>query len=109
MSEQTLQQMVPYSAVGKRVDQVLAELFPDYSRSRLQDWLKKGLITIDGRVAKAKEKVLGGEQIVFAEEAALDSLPKERWDAQPIPLNVVFEDESVLVINKPAGLVVHPG
>jgi 23S rRNA pseudouridine1911/1915/1917 synthase len=109
MSTGHKQQEVPDALSGQRLDQVLAELFPDYSRSRLQAWLKSGWITLDGRDAKAKEKVFGGELIEFAEQTALDSLPTERWDAQPIPLDVVYEDDSLLVINKPKGLVVHPG
>lgn len=89
---------------GERVDQALAKLFPDYSRSRLQSWLKDGQILIDGNVKRAKDKVLGGEQVEL--KAILSS--ENVWQAENIPLDVVYEDEHLLVINKPANMVVHP-
>jgi len=97
------------SLAGKRVDQVLAHYMPDYSRSRLQQWLKAGFIQVDGRTPKPKEKVLGGEKITVQLQDALDDQAEETWQAQAIPLDIVYEDESIIVINKPAGLVVHPG
>ncbi|MES9956134.1 MAG: 23S rRNA pseudouridine(1911/1915/1917) synthase RluD [Sedimenticola sp.] len=99
-----------YSAVigielaGKRLDQALAALFPDFSRSRLQQWLKEGLVTLDGRACKAKEKVVGGERVQL--EAHLDD--QVACVPQEIPLDVLYEDGEILVINKPVGLVVHP-
>ena len=95
---------IPQEMRGKRVDQVLAELFPEYSRSRLQSWLKAGNITLDKQVLKAKNKVSGGEIIDF--EVVIEA--EGEWEAENIPLDIVFEDEQLLVINKPAGLVVHP-
>jgi len=89
---------------GERVDQALAKLFPDYSRSRLQTWLKDGQILIDGKIKRAKDKVLGGERIVL--EVILSS--ENAWQAENIPLDIVYEDEHLLVINKPANMVVHP-
>ena len=87
-----------------RLDQALAEMFASYSRARLQLWIRGGQVTVDARQWRAKDKVLGGEQIeltaTLAEEVT--SLP------QAIPLHIVYEDEHLLVINKPAGLVVHP-
>lgn len=100
---------VPESLAGKRVDQVLAQCLSDYSRSRLQHWLKSGFIQLDGRIPKPKEKVSGGERITVQLKEALEDQTQEAWQAQEIPLNIVYEDESVIVINKPAGLVVHPG
>ncbi len=93
----------------RRLDQALVELFPEYSRSRLQQWLKQGLITLDDRPAKSKEWVYGGERIVFQQQQALAALPEQSWSAQSLPLAIVYEDDSLLVIDKPAGLVVHPG
>ena len=96
--------IVPESSFNQRVDKVLAELCTDYSRSQLQKWLKAGDITIDGRVMVAKEKVKGGEQIV------IHAKPIQRSDFEPenIPLDIRYEDDYLLILNKPAGLVVHP-
>ncbi|HGN2081585.1 TPA: 23S rRNA pseudouridine(1911/1915/1917) synthase RluD [Providencia stuartii] len=97
---------VAESQLGQRLDQALAELFPDYSRSRIKEWILDDRVQVNGKVInKPKEKVLGGEQIL------VDALIEEdnRWAPQDIPLDVVYEDEDILVINKPRGLVVHPG
>jgi len=95
---------VPENAAGRRFDQVLAELFSDYSRSRLQQWVRDGAVLLDDRRVEAKYRVSGGEWVEIAAELPEDSevLP------QAIPLDVRYEDEHLLVINKPAGLVVHP-
>lgn len=91
---------------GKRLDAVLAELFTDYSRTRLKDWVLEGHVLLDGKVCQLpKEKVMEGQLIEITTEVAEDT----RWQAQDIPLNIVYEDEHLLVIDKPAGLVVHPG
>ncbi|WP_024871544.1 23S rRNA pseudouridine(1911/1915/1917) synthase RluD [Tolumonas lignilytica] len=91
---------------GKRLDQVLAELFTDYSRTRIKEWILEGKVQLDGKVCLLpKEKVMGGQQVSIVTELAEDT----RWQAQDIPLNIVYEDEHLLVIDKPAGLVVHPG
>jgi 23S rRNA pseudouridine1911/1915/1917 synthase len=95
---------IPFDMHGKRIDQVLVELFPDYSRSRLQSWLKTGDITIDDKILKAKNKALGGELIKMM--AVLE--PEGEWLAEDIPLDIKFEDEHIIVVNKPAKLVVHP-
>ncbi|MDH3327389.1 MAG: 23S rRNA pseudouridine(1911/1915/1917) synthase RluD [Gammaproteobacteria bacterium] len=95
---------------GKRIDQVLAHYMSDYSRSRLQQWLKAGYMLVDGVVPKMKEKVKGGETIeVRLAQALDDTKPKENWKAQPIDLDIIYEDDSLLIVNKPVGLVVHPG
>ncbi len=97
---------IPPECAGLRIDAVLARVFPEYSRSRLQSWLKAGRICVDGAVADPKCKLCGGEQIALD----LPPLPTEAaLQAEDIALNVVFEDEHLLVIDKPAGLVVHPG
>jgi 23S rRNA pseudouridine1911/1915/1917 synthase len=89
---------------GKRLDQVLARLFSDYSRSRLQGWIREGRVQVDGRLRKAKEKVWAGEQITL--RALLED--RDGCEAEDIPLDLLYEDEHLLVVNKPAGLVVHP-
>ena len=89
---------------GQRLDQALAQLFSQYSRSRLQQWLRQGCVRVDGRQPRARDKVLGGEQIEI--EAVLEA--QGEWQAQPIELDIVYEDGAVIVLNKPAGLVVHP-
>ncbi|GAB3782107.1 23S rRNA pseudouridine(1911/1915/1917) synthase RluD [Dyella agri] len=96
---------VPLSAAGRRFDQALAELFPDYSRSRLSAWIKSGAVTLDGATAPPRQLLRGGEQVrLEAElEAEVASAP------EAIALAIVHEDEHLLVLDKPAGLVVHPG
>lgn len=97
---------VPDDLRGERFDRVAAALFPEFSRTRLQSWIRAGQITVDGARCKPREALLGGE--IIRVEATL-----ERDDAQVEPeaitLDIVHEDEDLLVINKPAGLVVHPG
>jgi len=100
---------VPRECAGWRLDAVLAKLFPEHSRSRLQGWLKQGLIHLDGSEAEPKRKVYGGERIDFDASAAVPPEPTLAEAAEDIALAVVFEDEALIVIDKPAGLVVHPG
>ena len=97
---------VPPELGGLRLDQALVRLFPQYSRNRLQAWLKAGHITIDGRRLSAKSSVTGGEQIALRPPRLPDAAVPQ---AQRMPLKVVFEDADLVVIDKPAGLVVHPG
>jgi 23S rRNA pseudouridine1911/1915/1917 synthase len=99
---------VPAECAGWRIDAALAKLFPEHSRSRLQAWLKDGLIRVDGGLLAPKCKVYGGERIEF-DAAAVLSLPALEGAAEDIALTVVYEDELLVVIDKPAGLVVHPG
>ncbi len=97
---------VPAEYAGWRLDQALVRLLPEYSRNRLQEWICSGHITLDGLSVVAKTKVWGGETVVVATQA----LPStSQHVAESIPLEVVFEDDDILVIDKPAGLVVHPG
>lgn len=97
---------VPAALGGKRLDQAAATLYDGYSRSLLSRWIQAGALTCDGLTAKPKAKLRGGETLALA----IDAVPYENWsEPQPMPLEVVFEDEHLLVINKPAGLVVHPG
>ncbi len=101
-----LTQTVKDSQLGQRLDQAVAELFADFSRSRLKEWLLDGKITVDGQVVtKPRTKVMGGEVITV--QAELED--EVRWEPQDIPLNIVFEDDDIIVINKPRDFVVHPG
>jgi len=97
--------VVPASAAGRRFDAVLAELFPEYSRTRLSEWIKSGDARLDGEIARGRDPVRGGET------ASLDVVLDTQTHALPqdIPIEVLYEDADVFVINKPAGLVVHPG
>lgn len=97
---------LPESAIGSRLDQAISELFPEYSRSRLKEWLLAGQIQVNGEVVtKPREKVVGGEEIYISAEHKVEV----KAPAQDIDLNIVYEDEDIMVINKPAGLIVHPG
>ena len=96
---------VPAELAGLRLDQALAALFPAYSRARLTRWLKAGQVRVDGRQPRPRDPVYGGEQVQVEAEQTVET----HWRAQPIPLHIVYEDEALLVIDKPAGLVVHPG
>ena len=95
---------VPPEIDGQRLDQVVASLCPQYSRSQLQKWIKAGHIRVDNKVLKPKERLTGGEEVVI--DAVLE--PQTEFDAEAIPLDMVYEDDAIMVLNKPAGLVVHP-
>jgi 23S rRNA pseudouridine1911/1915/1917 synthase len=90
---------------GERLDKVLAKLVPQYSRSRIQQWIEAGFVTVDGQASRIKMTMLGDESIVIYPQAAPD---EGAYKAEDITLDIVYEDDSILVINKPAGLVVHP-
>lgn len=96
---------VPGEFAGRRLDSALASMFPDYSRSRLQQWIRDGQVLLNGEVVKPKTRLAGEEvlQMHVQQEQQDDKLLP-----QDIPLDVVFEDEDIIVLNKPAGLVVHP-
>ncbi|SIS05050.1 23S rRNA pseudouridine1911/1915/1917 synthase [Aquipseudomonas alcaligenes] len=95
---------VPSDLGGQRLDQVAAQLFDEYSRSRLTAWIKEGRLTVDNTVLRPKDVVHGGALLSLQAEQEAQG----EWVAQDIPLNIVYEDEHILVIDKPAGLVVHP-
>ena len=98
--------VIPLEHAGIRLDQSLARIFPEYSRSRLQSWLASGRIVVDGECAEASRRVRGGEVLLL--QAAAD--PSEvAYVAEPVPLTIIHEDDALIVIDKPAGLVVHPG
>ncbi|MCG8316140.1 MAG: 23S rRNA pseudouridine(1911/1915/1917) synthase RluD [Pseudomonadales bacterium] len=99
-----LSAQVPDELAGKRFDQIASQLFSEYSRSRIQAWIKEGQLTVNGEARKPKEKLVGGEQLIVLAELQ----EEERWEPADIPLNIVYEDDALLVVNKPQGLVVHP-
>ncbi len=95
---------IPPACAGQRLDQALAGLLPDYSRARLQQWIKAGHLRVDGRVKRPRDLVLGGERVTGEPPQEQETIAL----AQDLPLDVRFADDDILVINKPAGLVVHP-
>jgi 23S rRNA pseudouridine1911/1915/1917 synthase len=97
---------VPASLGGLRLDQALARLFPQYSRNRLQAWLKSGHVRVNGTAPRASSAVIGGERLEVRPPAHSGVMTPR---AQRMPLAVLFEDRDLIVIDKPAGLVVHPG
>ncbi|HCZ49706.1 MAG TPA: 23S rRNA pseudouridine(1911/1915/1917) synthase RluD [Gammaproteobacteria bacterium] len=97
---------IPPELAGRRLDQVLVRLLPDYSRSRLQEWVRAGRVTVDGAPATPSARLRGGEQVrVSPAEEPAEGGPV----AEAIALDIVHEDADLLVVSKPAGLVVHPG
>jgi 23S rRNA pseudouridine1911/1915/1917 synthase len=97
--------VIPLESAGHRLDQALASLFPDYSRTRLKTWIEAGHILVDGEQRRPRDIMLGEEKVVLTPVLEAD----ERIKPEAIELKVVFEDKHLLVINKPPGLVVHPG
>lgn len=96
--------MIPAELAGHRVDHALALLFPEYSRSRLQRWLAEEKITLNKRTCRAKDKVKGGENVHLCAPIEIET----DWLAESLALNIIYEDDSLLVVNKPIGMVVHP-
>jgi 23S rRNA pseudouridine1911/1915/1917 synthase len=96
---------VPLAMAGQRLDRVVAEIFPDFSRSRLADWIKGGRLTVDGRPARPRDPVVGGETVDLVTDL------EQQVDAagEAIDLILVHEDNHLLIVDKPPGLVVHPG
>lgn len=98
--------IVPSDCAGLRLDQALARLLPDFSRNRLSLWVRHHQVTVDGRTVLPRQKVWGGEKISVQPELEPQALA---FQPEDIPLDIVFEDDTLMIINKPAGLVVHPG
>ncbi len=89
---------------GERFDQAAARLFPEYSRSRLQAWIKTGELRVGGEQRRPRDKIAQGDMLVVVAEL----VQEVSWQPQPMDLDIIYEDDSILVLNKPAGLVVHP-
>jgi 23S rRNA pseudouridine1911/1915/1917 synthase len=100
---------VPAEEAGQRLDVAVAHICPDFSRSQLTQWIKEGLITLNQKAARPKDKVFGGELIEFNVDVNLSSTTSEQDSPENIPLTIAYEDAHLLIVNKPAGLVVHPG
>jgi 23S rRNA pseudouridine1911/1915/1917 synthase len=96
---------LPVDFAGLRLDQALAKALPQYSRARLQGWIEEGAVQVDGRQLRGRDKVLGGERVLIEARIEADG----QVTAQALPLDIVFKDRALLVINKPPGMVVHPG
>jgi len=99
--------LIPDESIGMRLDQALAQLFPDYSRGQLTKWIKAGHVSVNNQPAsRPRDSVNGGEHIIIS---ALIEVVDETWTAEAIELDIIHEDDDVMIINKPAGMVVHPG
>ncbi|MFV2003585.1 MAG: 23S rRNA pseudouridine(1911/1915/1917) synthase RluD [Gammaproteobacteria bacterium] len=105
MSEAPIIKNITEEFAGKRLDVVLAELFPEYSRSRLKIWIEQGQVLVNGELAKPKNKLAGDEQL----QLSVQTIESETvCEAEDIPLDIVYQDEAIIVVNKSAGFVVHP-
>jgi len=100
-----LQIIIPNRMKNQRLDVVLAQMLPIYSRSKIASWIKSGQALINKKPYKPKEKVFGNEVVTLL----INHIEKIKWAPEKIPLNIIFEDDDIVVINKPAGLVTHPG
>lgn len=96
--------ILPPELAGRRLDQALACVFPAYSRSRIQQWIKRGQVRVNDATARPRDTIRGGEQVVLIPATEVEVA----WRAEPLPLDIVYEDSTLIVVNKPAGLVVHP-
>jgi len=105
MTDASRRARIPTEFSGKRLDRALAEMFPDVTRSQLQQWIEAGRVRVDGASARKRDKVKGGESVEL--DAPLAAVVD--WKAQDIRLEIVHEDDDIVVVNKPPGLVVHPG
>mgnify|MGYP001021627000 FL=1 len=106
MTQIILEAEIQLEQSGQRLDQALADLFPEYSRSRLKTWIETDLVTLNGQITTIpRTKVFGGEKIVIS----ADIEDETHFEPENLPLNIVYEDEHILIINKPKDFVVHPG
>jgi 23S rRNA pseudouridine1911/1915/1917 synthase len=103
-TEHSITTCIPDELAGLRLDQALASMFPEYSRNRLKQWILDGHITVNGSQRRPRDTVNGGEQLVLVPHLQAEV----NWRGEEIPLNIIFEDEDILIIDKQAGQVVHP-
>jgi 23S rRNA pseudouridine1911/1915/1917 synthase len=101
-----LSAVVPESLDGARFDQIAASLFSEYSRGRLQQWIKEGCLLVNNRQLRSKDKLTAGDELRLETELVVSD--DSNWQAEPVQLNIIYEDDHILVLNKPAGTVVHP-
>ena len=97
--------IIPERMTGQRLDVALSEMLPDYSRSKITDWIKSGEALINHKTFKPKDKVNGSQMV----ELTISQKQKNDWVGEDIPLQVIFEDEDIIVLNKAVGIVTHPG
>jgi len=102
---ETLTIIIPERMTGDRLDVALSEMLTDYSRSKITAWIKSGDALINNKAFKPKDKVNGSQMVMLS----LNKKQNNNWSAENIALNIVFEDEDIIIINKPFGLVTHPG
>lgn len=95
---------IPLECSGARLDQALAQLFPEYSRERLKSWLLSGQCHVNGVILRPKDKILGGEEVIINAQLEQEVV----WQAENLPLDIIYADEDILIINKPINMVVHP-
>jgi len=93
-------------SAGLRLDQALAQLFSDYSRGQITKWIKAGDVRVNDKVLRPRDAVMGGEHVVIAAQI---EVVDDTWVAEAISLSIIYEDDDVIILNKPAGMVVHPG
>jgi 23S rRNA pseudouridine1911/1915/1917 synthase len=105
MTEEAFEKVIPAELMGSRLDQALAKMFPQFSRSRLKTWIIGGSVTVDGAEMRPKDAVMGGETVNLKPQTEISVTSQP----EPIDLDIAYEDAAVIVVNKPAGLVVHPG
>ncbi|MDA9802143.1 23S rRNA pseudouridine(1911/1915/1917) synthase RluD [Candidatus Pseudothioglobus singularis] len=105
MCQELIRIILPKRFIGDRLDSAIAEMLPDYSRTKISAWIKSGYALINDQTFKPKDRVNGFETVVLK----IHQQDKIKWIPEKIPLNIIFEDESIIVINKPSGLVTHPG
>ncbi|MCH8264236.1 MAG: 23S rRNA pseudouridine(1911/1915/1917) synthase RluD [Proteobacteria bacterium] len=103
-SKISLKAEVPQDLSGYRLDQIAAKLFPDYSRARLQIWIKDGSLLVNARQLRPRDRLHSGDKLEVNAELPV----QENWSAEPMALDIVFEDDCLIIVNKPANVVVHP-
>jgi len=106
IKQQAFTLVVPEKHTGKRLDQVLALLCPQHSRARLQEWIKAGLVNVDGELRKKKDSVYSGQSIEVRTQTGPHN---DSWSGQKIPVDIIYEDDDLIILNKSPGIVVHPG
>lgn len=99
-----LVEIVAAQCSGLRLDQALARIWPEYSRSRLKQWVDEGLVTVNDDSLRPRDKVYEGDEVSLLPQ----QIPDETWQAQDLPISIVYEDDELIVVNKAAGMVVHP-
>jgi 23S rRNA pseudouridine1911/1915/1917 synthase len=104
-AEDTRESSIPAELSGQRLDQAMAQLFPEYSRSRLSQWIKEGRVRVDDAAARPRDAVMAGQKV----RLSIPAEPLSDMAPEAMPLDIVYEDAALIVVNKPAGLVVHPG